>query len=518
MVAAYRVNSAPVIHPLQMWLYRWIAGLALVVASLWGRSLLAEKPPQLNSAQIEQLTRDGDRLADQGDYVGALEKYTRAYMGTVSSIRGQAFVKAIEPHIFTREELGQEMRRMLDEEYTDEELALMDATYKVFGFAPPAIDTGRLLTDMLTEEVAGFYDSDKKRMVLIVGEGPREEPGWLGRLLGVKPAFEKEEQKSTLAHELTHALQDQLYDLSAMQEAIEDDDDMLLAFSALVEGDATLLMFAEMDEGTDITEMDPNALRATFRIMNWLLPLAGGESMRKAPAIFRETLIFPYFDGLLFVLELAAEEGWLAVDAAYRAPPLSTEQILHPEKYLSDTPDVPQKGSLPDLSDWTSEHGWVELGGNVLGEFQLRILFKGLSGGNSAAAGWDGDRYSVFKKDDKLAVACVSVWDSPRDATEFMNMYAKYREVDHRPDDNDSDESQLQHPTSNPDVFISQSVHRIVRNGNRVVIVEGLPAELATPISAALKEATFTEKKFPLPDPQGNSASIESAPASGDDR
>lgn len=439
----------------------------------------SETPARLSDSEIESLTLDGDRLADQGDYLNALRKYTKAYMGVVSEIRGQAFERNVEPKMFTRKELGQEMLEQMEKEYTADELKLMDASYKVLGMMNPELNAAQLMTDLLTEEVAGFYDPDNKRMVLIVEHDQKKSnPGWLGKLLGAKPTFDKEEQKTTLAHELTHALQDQLYDLNAMQEKIEDDDDMLLAFSALVEGDATLLMFAEAGD-SDIRTMDPDAMRTTFNLMSWMMPLAGGETYRKCPPIMRESLTFPYLQGMLFALSMASD-GWPSIHQAYTKPPLSTEQVLHPEKYRDPEQfDAPQEVQLPRLSKQIK--AWKELGGNCLGELQTSIMLKKVRGGTRAAIGWDGDRYEVFEgPDGKLAVVHVSVWDTKEDAKEFIDAYLAMRDVN---------------PFETQQVFAADSQRFADQVGDRVYIVEGFDEPTTKKLARRLKNKTkFVEK------------------------
>lgn len=446
----------------------------------------------VSDKRIEELTQAGDRLADQGDYQTAMQKYTLAYQGVVSRIRGQAFVRNVKPSIFNREQLGREMLKLIAEEYTPEELALMDQSYKVFGFVAPELDSTALMTSMLTEEVGGFYDPDNKRMVLIVEDGPVKPPSFLGSLLGAKVAFDKDEQKTTLAHELTHALQDQLYDLNAMEEGIKSDDDMLLAFSALVEGDATLLMFVEMEDEQDVAQMDPVALRATFNIMSWMLPLAGGKTFRSAPAIFRDSLIFPYFQGMLFVLTVASEGGWEAVHNIYSNPPLSTEQILHPHKYLLDV-DVPQQIILPDLADVLPDD-WQRLGGNCLGELQTRILLKRVAGGSVAAAGWDGDHYDVYRNaQGNLALVYASVWDSPRDAQEFESAYRRYRQPSAA--EQPAEAAVVESASS---VFAAGTQSQVVLAGDKVFLVEGFTEPLAAELLQRLENCQYIEKEFPL--------------------
>jgi hypothetical protein len=462
-----------------------------------------QAPRKLSDARIAKLKLDGDRLADQGDFQGALNKYTRAYQGVVASIRGQEFLQTVQPSIFNRQELGKEMLKMVEQEYTAVELKLMDASYKVWGLVPRELDTAALMISMLTEEVAGFYDPDTKRMVLIVEDGPVKKPSWLGSLLGVQPAFDKDEQKTTLAHELTHALQDQLYDLNSLEAGIEDDDDMLLAFSALVEGDATLLMFVEAEDVKDVSRMDPEALRATFNIMSWMLPLAGGKTFRSAPPIFRDSLTFPYFQGMLFALALAGRDGWDGVHHAYRQPPVSTEQILHPAKYLLDV-DVPQTVVMPVLiKEQLAAAGWAHLGGNCLGELQTGIMFKRVFGGKSAAAGWDGDRYDVFSSTsnstENLALVYVSAWDSPKDAEEFATAYRAYRASERASQSSGERPPSPKNKASTASVFAPNSCRQVVVRGDKVWIVEGLEEHMTQAIIGGLDGCRYEEKKFPNP-------------------
>ena len=122
---------------------------------------------------------------------------------------------------------------------------------------------------------------------------------------------------------------------------------------------------------------------------------------------------------MVFCAKLTNKGGWAAIDEVYRDPPLSTEQILHPEKYR-EKPDYPMS---IDLGSLAAGEGWKEAGRNVLGEMQLAILLK-KHGGKAAAAGWDGDRYAVFEgPKGKLGLVWASTWDSEDDAREFMRGY-----------------------------------------------------------------------------------------------
>ncbi len=486
-----------------------------VACLIWLTSVVvavAQPPKQLSESEIEKLTQDGDRLADQKLYKPALEKYTEAYTGVVSKIRGQAFSKPVEPSIFNRETLGLEMERMMEKEMTADDLALLDGTLKVFGFVKPELDPAQIYKDLLTEQVAGFYDPDDKRMVLIVEEPPEEEPGWLAQWFGGGSTFNKDEQKTTLAHELTHALQDQLYDLNSMDEGIQDDDDMLLAFSALVEGDATLLMFCEM-QNQDISEIDPVAMRATFIAMSFLMPIAGGEAYSNAPDAFRDTLTFPYFQGMLFVLSQGAQHGWDGIHQMYKRPPLSTEQILHPEKYeLGDGYDGPQSIAFSGIQSLVPKN-WKSLGGSCLGELQTRILLKRTAGGKKAAPGWDGDHYEVYQDDDRLALLYGSVWDSEQDALEFASTFARYLKLlGDRIDPAALENETLQLEgvltgSAQPGApFAPDAVYAVHLDGRRVWASLGFDKETSAKLIAQLPNSTVTEKSFPFPKPLESNA------------
>ena len=230
-----------------------------------------------------------------------------------------------------------------------------------------------------------------------------------------------------IAHELTHALADQHYDLDAMQEAIKKDDDRSLALDALIEGEATLAMFGVgMDDwkGEDIVRLPAERMEFTFNLLAPFMPVMGaGKTLRDAPPIISESMIFPYFKGMVFCAKLANQGGWAAIDDVYRNPPLSTEQILHPEKYRAK-PDFPM---TIDLGTLKPGEGWKEVGRNVLGEMQMAIMLR-KHGGKAAAAGWDGDRYAVFEgPKNKLGLVWLSTWDSEDDAREFAHGYVAYQ-------------------------------------------------------------------------------------------
>ena len=376
---------------------------------------------------------------------------------------------------------------MTPAEFRANELAM-----KAFGLLPRDFNLREVLAQVYAEEVAAFYDPKTKTMHLI--EEPKEAaqkpPTFLERLFGKKSVFDKDENKTVIAHELTHALADQHYDLDAMQEAVKKDDDQSLALDALIEGEATLAMFgAGMDDwdGDEITKMPADSLEFTFNLIAPFLPfMGGGKTLRGAPAIISESMIFPYFKGMVFCLKRTNEGGWAAIDEMYRSPPLSTEQVLHPEKYRAK-PDLPMK---IDLGTLAPDAGWKEVGRNVMGEMQIAVLLK-KHGGKRAAAGWDGDRYAIFEgPKNKLALVWVSTWDTEDDAREFAHGYIAYQP---------SKVGNLGKPPKPvPDSVwrnLDAALYVVERRDRDVVVVEGFSPEATPKLVEAAFHAQRTEMK-----------------------
>jgi hypothetical protein len=212
-----------------------------------------------------------------------------------------------------------------------------------------------------------------------------------------------------------HALQDQHFALNLDDE--DRDDDAAAAYLALIEGEAVLLQNLYLIDGyIDINELFASLENA-----------AESPILESAPPVLANSLLFPYTTGLEFTQTLFEQDGFNALDTAWANPPLSTEQILHPDRYLAG--DEPQLVSLPPLTA-TLGSGWALAYQNVLGEFMLReYLAQQLTPTqvNITATGWGGDRFAVYANDDaEIALVLRLVWDSDEDATEFAALYPNY--------------------------------------------------------------------------------------------
>jgi len=243
-------------------------------------------------------------------------------------------------------------------------------------------------------------------------------------------------------------------------------------------------------DGKELLHASPAAMDASFSLMRGLLPFASGKTFRTAPPVFRETMLFGYLKGMVFVLHLTNEGEWASVDRAFKNPPVSTEQILHPEKYLNDV-DAPVAIDLPELSDVVGDD-WNELGRNVLGELQISILLR-KHWGPRAAAGWDGDRYAVFRgPDGQLGLVWFTTWDTAEDANEFAGAYARYVRGRIGGEDTRSAARDESAPPSVPEhVRLERQgrVYDLIRGNNDVIAVEGFSASLSQRILEAVRKS-----------------------------
>ncbi len=441
----------------------------------------------------KSLLAKGDDLADKGNTTEAVIRYKEAFEKLLPGLRNLKFSSEVKRDVTPREKLGELLLKEFEEDQTQEEFRANELGMKALGFLPSEFKLKETLVKLYSEEIAAFYDPKTKTMHLIKEPGTKgmesgKKPGFLEKLMGKKGGFDKDENKTVIAHELTHALADQNFDIRAIQEAVENDDDHSMAVSSLIEGEATLAMLgAQMEDwaGQAIVRMPSADLDRLFGMLGPLMMMGGGQSLRNAPPILSESMIFPYLRGVVFCAALANEGGWEAIDRAYRNPPLSTEQILHPEKY-ERAHDVPMALDLGKLNPGSP---WKELGRNVVGEMQLAVLLKSYNG-KQAAAGWDGDSYAVFESPEgKLGVVWLSTWDTDQDAVEFEKSYLQFQTKKLG--------GGAKAPEALPDSVRRPSSGRmfaVERRGKDVVVVEGFSTESSEPLLEAAFKAQKTEK------------------------
>lgn len=343
----------------------------------------------------------------------ALEAQLDAIAQETAALRGLTPLGDIDDRVFSRDELKAQLPAMIEEELDRAELAAATRALEALGLLPEGSDLEDLTLRLLGEQVAGFYDPLTDEMYVV-------EDG------------EFSAEAYYYAHEVTHALQDAYLDPNDLMEAIDsDNDDESMAQAALYEGDAVVT-------SNEYLAKHPELLTD-------LLREATGDTaeMDAAPAAAVVTLIFPYISGQPFVEQLLNTGGWDAVNAAYKDMPASTEQILHPEKYVQR--DNPVTLDLPAPQDAMGA-GWSEQYQNTLGELQIALLLADLPPGGgfdaitgayaipdparNAAAGWDGDRYALWSNAaGQEALVWRTAWDTPQDARAFAAALSRFQET-----------------------------------------------------------------------------------------
>jgi hypothetical protein len=354
-----------------------------IVFLLMATSLLGACRGQSSaSAQERALTATVDSIMPQLEQLSGLQKLQPITMRQQS-----------------REELRNYIVERLREEMPPEELRGMQAAYAAFGLLPDTLDLEKLLLDLYTEQVAGYYDPKTNAFYMVEGT-PRD-------LL-----------RPTLAHELVHALQDQHANLDSLISRKRGNDRQTAA-QAAIEGHATLVMFAFLAGGTNF---DPSALPNMAEQLGPALEAQNSQFpvFRSAPRIIRETMLFPYIAGAGFVQELWRTERFTAPLGARL--PQSTEQVLHPAEKFIGTADAPTEIRFTQ----PAQNLVYE---NTLGELEIGILLQEHTGSRAAARGWDGDRYRVLNANGRQLLAWLSVWDDAGSADAFA---AAYRTIGNR--------------------------------------------------------------------------------------
>lgn len=455
----------------------------------------ADRPAADAKAGVELLGK-GDQEADQGKPTEAQIRYKEGFERILPSLRRIPFKHGVKRDVTQREHLKEMLLKDFEEDMTPEEFEANEKALKAFGLIPLDMNLKEFLIQVYSEEIAAYYDPRTKTMYMI--EEPevekKEPPGFFERLFGKTDEFDKDQNKTVIAHEMTHALADQHFDLDRLHHESKHDDDRSLAASALIEGEATLAMIgAGMEDwdGSKTIALPAENLDRGLRLMSpFMAMMGGGKTLREAPPIISESMMFPYLRGMVFCAKLANDGGWQAVDDAYRNPPLSTEQILHPQKFRAE-PDYPTRVEMGELDPGDD---WRELGRNVLGEFQIGVMLR-RHRGEVAAAGWDGDRYAVFEgPEGKLALVWSTTWDDEDEARDFAKAYIGYQ--------TSRMGAEKFEPKTTPDSLwrCVDGVCRVVeRRGADVAVVEGF----SPGVSAALLEAAFEAKKTEIkPEPR----------------
>lgn len=388
---------------------------------------------------------------------------------------------SVKRKLLSRDEVNRYLKVKFDEDEGARRLERSEIVLKKFGLLDRDFHLRPFLVELLTEQIAGFYDNKTKTVNLL---------SWI----------QPEEQKPVLAHELTHALQDQKVDLTKwsdvslndMSHTMKDDNRHLLvdeaetARSAVAEGQAMAVFIDYTLRPTGKTLADAPALGD--KLKDTVEDTSGSPVLARAPLLLQQSLLFPYSEGLSFEQAILVKGGRQAAFAGVLAnPPSSSFEIMHPEAYMGHAP-VPVL-RLPDIHPLLdAEYTPYDLG--VMGELDVRILtelFGGREMATALAPAWNGGVYYAAQRKSAVTVAekestasigllYYSQWKNEDSARSFLRVYAeqvprKYSNVVRRTQDEVNDSEQI-YSTSEGDVLLSIS-------GTGVFIGEGFSLPLA---------------------------------------
>src|SRR3989475_1062228 len=340
------------------------------------------------------------KVTSDAEFIAAADEV----LSKMSEITGLKLRTPLKKSLRSREEIRAYVIKQMNEEKTLAERYAGARSAEAFGLIPKGFDLDAFMVNVLTEQVEGLYDP-KTREFYIADWSPLSE------------------QRMVMAHELTHALEDQHFQIEVWLKVARPNEDAELARDAVLEGSAMVAMIDYLMLGTgrslkDLPEFDPAMLMGD---------LGSSPTLQKAPPFLKDTLIFPYIGGLNFSAAILKNKGWAALPGVCEKPPVSTQQILHPALYRSGR--IPTTVALPRLEKLLGSN-WSKLDENIMGEYGWREVLKQFLGDDRAkmlAADWVGDRSAVYeeKQTKKLVLGTRLHLDSEEHAVRFFGQYSE---------------------------------------------------------------------------------------------
>jgi hypothetical protein len=381
-------------------LSRWmIFAVVLVALTFAANSLLEAQQPAVAE---KQGAAGGASTAGttNAEFAAAADEV----LHQMSEITGLKLLSPLKKSLRSRGQIRAYVINEMKEDKDQAERYAGQRSAEAFGLLPKGFDLDNFMIDLLTEQIAGLYDPKTHEFYVA---------DWI-------PASD---QKMVMAHELTHALQDQHFKIDNWVKAARPNDDAELARESVVEGSAMAAMVDYLLAGTgrslqDLPDIDPSMLVGDME---------STPMLKKAPPFLRDALVFPYLDGLNFSAAIVRPKGWDALSGVFAKPPISTQQIMHPAMYSSFR--IPPKADLPSL-DKDLGSDWVRLEDNLMGEFGWKEVLKQFVGEERAtplAAAWSSDRYILFeqKKTKKLVLIARLDLADERATSRFFATYSE---------------------------------------------------------------------------------------------
>ncbi|MBX7144584.1 MAG: hypothetical protein K1X79_09055 [Oligoflexia bacterium] len=331
----------------------------------------------------------------------------RTAIEDASNIRGLRIRSKVPCLIQDKEQVKGYLMSAIKTKIPEIKLRMESLVFKTLGLIPQDFNYEQGIVDLYLSQIGGYYDPEAQHFVMA---------GWLPAVL----------QTTVAVHELTHALQDQYFNLKQFTDEEKFNSDELLARSALVEGDATAVMldYARRLVGQPSIAKERDVESVMMQnVMG--AALAGGNSV---PQGLQLLLIFPYTSGLRFVHDALQHNGYSMVDKIFRQPPRSTEEILHPEKYYAPNVDfsvVDAASMVPEEYPKDAKPIYQDVAGEFVTTLVLGSLVSDKFKAAQAAAGWAGDRIAVFEKENGAQRVLVwdTRWDTLKDAEEFESVF-----------------------------------------------------------------------------------------------
>ncbi|MCX5714576.1 MAG: hypothetical protein NT033_07210, partial [Candidatus Omnitrophica bacterium] len=394
----------------------------------------------------------------------------------VSKTRRLEFKTMPWVEVCTREELKRNLMRLIEKENSEAKVDTAGKLLLKLGLLSDLQEYKREASSLLTEQVAGYYSDEDKRIYVTDDV-----------LLDILPGI----PSITIMHEQMHALQDQYHDLKKIKDALfQGNDDKAMAMQGVIEGEATVLMYDayfNSVRGAGFMGKEDKILDIRSFVIDSMLAYSKRiKSENNQPAIFMEDTLFPYVYGGTFIQYIVNTRGWDAVDAIYKDPPVSSEQIMHPEKYYIMR-DAPKEVNLPDISSKLGS-SWVRLTRGVLGEFSFYLVGKNFLDELSAklmSEGWGGDTFELYEEpaSKQLLLISLSKWDTERDAEEAFSLYKKIIVKRYKnPALIKEDANFSQWKTTSGSVYLS-------KDGDSIIHIDGASETLLLALLGALNKA-----------------------------
>ncbi len=361
-------------------------------------------PPPAGSAAPPSATAEAGSQSQQA-FIQAADQV----MAEMSKILDLPILEPLKKSLRSKEQIRAYLIQEAKEDRTDAQRYADDKALEAFGLIPKGFPLDSFMLDVMTDQVAGLYD-------------PKAKEFYIANWISI------EDQKPVMAHELTHALEDQSFQIDKWIKAARPDDDAEMARDAVSEGSA---MAAMVDYSLRDDHLGVRALPDVSGLIraHAVAEMDKDPKLSKAPGFIRDELLFPYLAGVSFTQQfLKAHTGWSDLKLIFENPPASTQQIMHPDLYMKDV--KPVAVSLPDWKG-VAPTDWKLLEENVLGEFGLDEVLKdylGQARADALSSAWAGDRYAVFEDQTTKQTPLVLrlTLDNDEDAAGF---YAQYSEA-----------------------------------------------------------------------------------------